>query len=120
MVISRVAILARVTLSAEVSEIGDALLLDGCTGARHSDALARAIAETERAGDAMNGGPPRLTARELEVIGLVARGLTNPAIAAHLGVSPHTVKRHLANIFVKENITSRAQAAVVAAHAYVV
>jgi len=55
-------------------------------------------------------GPTRLTARELEVLGLVATGKTNRAIADVLGLSEKTVARHVANIFTKLDLTSRAAA----------
>lgn len=55
--------------------------------------------------------PAGLSAREVEVVALVAAGLTNPAIAAQLGISPRTVARHLANIFVKLGAASRTEAA---------
>ena len=52
-----------------------------------------------------------LTPRELDVLKLVANGLSNPDIARRLGLSEHTVKRHLANILRKLNLPSRAAAA---------
>jgi ATP/maltotriose-dependent transcriptional regulator MalT len=51
-----------------------------------------------------------LTARETEVLGLVATGMTNREIAATLVVSEHTVRRHLQNIFAKLGVSSRAAA----------
>ena len=54
---------------------------------------------------------PALTPRELDVLRLVAQGLTNPGIARQLVLSEHTVHRHLANIFRKLNLPSRAAAA---------
>jgi len=56
-----------------------------------------------------------LTPREREVLTLVARGLANPAIAVALGLSGHTVKRHVANILTKLDLPSRAAAAALAA-----
>ena len=52
-----------------------------------------------------------LTGREQEVVGLVARGLTNREIATTLTVSEHTVARHLSNIFTKLDVSSRTAAA---------
>ena len=52
-----------------------------------------------------------LTPRVLDVLRLVAQGLTNPGIARQLVLSDHTVHRHLANIFRKLNLSSRAAAA---------
>lgn len=51
-----------------------------------------------------------LTARELEVLSLVAAGQTNKAIAAELVLSARTVERHVSNIFAKLNVSSRAAA----------
>ncbi len=54
--------------------------------------------------------PAGLTEREVEVLRLVAQGLTNNEIAARLFLSAKTVSRHLSNIFTKINVTSRARA----------
>jgi DNA-binding NarL/FixJ family response regulator len=52
---------------------------------------------------------PRLTAREQEVVGLVARGRSNKAIARQLGISPRTVEGHLNHVFEKVGSTSRTE-----------
>jgi ATP/maltotriose-dependent transcriptional regulator MalT len=57
------------------------------------------------------GAPAALTPRELEVLRLVAQGLSNPAIAERLVLSEHTVHRHLANILGKLDLPTRAAAA---------
>jgi DNA-binding NarL/FixJ family response regulator len=62
-------------------------------------------------GEAGAGG---LSARELEVLGLVAEGLTNKQIAEALVLSPNTVIRHVANIFAKLGVNSRAAAVAIA------
>ena len=54
----------------------------------------------------------RLTPRELEVLGLLVRGLSKPQIAGMLGLSPHTIKRHVANIYNKLGLNDRTQLAV--------
>jgi LuxR family maltose regulon positive regulatory protein len=51
-----------------------------------------------------------LTQRELEVLGLVAEGLTDPQIAERLIISEHTVHRHVSNILAKLSCPSRAAA----------
>ena len=56
-----------------------------------------------------------LTAREQEVLALVAEGLTNREIAEALVLSPNTVIRHVANIFAKLDVGSRAAAVATAA-----
>ncbi|BEQ14129.1 helix-turn-helix transcriptional regulator [Desulfoferula mesophila] len=60
-------------------------------------------------------GDASLTKRELEVLRLVAQGLSKPSIAKVLGISQNTVKRHVGNIFNKLGVNDRAQAAVWAA-----
>ena len=51
-----------------------------------------------------------LTAREIEVLRLLAEGLANKNIAWELKISEHTVKFHIASIFTKLNASSRAEA----------
>jgi DNA-binding CsgD family transcriptional regulator len=55
--------------------------------------------------------PGGLTAREVEVLRLVASGRSNPQVATELFLSEKTVARHLSNIFVKLDVASRTAAA---------
>jgi len=72
----------------------------------HVDELVQAV----RAGTVEAGAPMPLTAREVEVVRLVAEGKTNRAIAGELYLSEKTVDRHLSNVFAKLGISSRAAA----------
>ena len=51
-----------------------------------------------------------LTERELEVLGLLSKGLANKQIAVQLGISEHTVKFHVSSIYTKLNVTNRTEA----------
>lgn len=59
-----------------------------------------------------NGRMAILTATEKRVLGLVSRSRTNREIAASLGVSPCTIKRHLENILRKLDARNRVEAAI--------
>jgi DNA-binding NarL/FixJ family response regulator len=88
---------------------GDALLSPGVTR--------RLIAEFARMGAPRS--PSRknlddLTERETEVLALVARGMSNAEIAAHLVVAEQTVKTHVSRVLMKLGLRDRAQAVVFA------
>jgi DNA-binding NarL/FixJ family response regulator len=87
---------------------GDALLAPSITK--------RLIHEFSRAAPA-SAPPPgfdELTAREVEVFKLVARGMSNAEIAAELVVSETTVKTHVARLLMKLGVRDRVQAVVLA------
>jgi len=48
-----------------------------------------------------------LTAREVQVIALIVAGYTNKDLARQLGISEHTVKHHLTNVFDKLGVSNR-------------
>jgi DNA-binding CsgD family transcriptional regulator len=59
-------------------------------------------------------GPAGLTAREVEVLRLAARGLPNKEIARQLSISPKTVGNHIEHIYTKIGASSRAMASLFA------
>lgn len=82
---------------------------------RTTAAPGRQVPATDGAGPAGSANPGPLTDREVEVLRLVAAGLSNREVGERLYVSPHTVKRHVANILAKLDLPSRAAAAAEAA-----
>jgi DNA-binding CsgD family transcriptional regulator len=83
--------------------------------ARERLAALGAAVEARRATAPTPAERPLLSARESEILALVAQGLSNKQIAAQLTLSEHTVHRHVANILVKLGLSSRAAAAAYAA-----
>jgi DNA-binding NarL/FixJ family response regulator len=76
------------------------------------DALGRTDTAAGQAEVAVSGeAASLLTPRELDVLKLVAQGLSNTDIAQRLFLSEHTIHRHLANILRKLGLSSRAAAA---------
>jgi DNA-binding NarL/FixJ family response regulator len=81
--------------------------------ARGEAVLAPAVA-TRLVGQLREPAAPALTARELQVLELVARGATNRVVAARLHVSEATVKTHLVHAFGKLGVSDRTAAVAVA------
>jgi len=86
--------------------------------ARASSTVADGIivaADARAAGDAIDQPPQEpLTARERQVIELLAEGMANKAIAARLGISDQTVKFHVASVVAKLGVANRTEAVRVA------
>ena len=72
--------------------------------------ITSSAAPTEQLSTPVSEHPVGLTPREVEVLGLVAEGLTNPQVAQTLFLSPRTVQRHLNSVYRKLGVSSRAAA----------
>jgi DNA-binding CsgD family transcriptional regulator len=80
-----------------------------------TDSLLRQIEDITRKQAGMTSDLPDLSRREVEVLRLVAQGLSNQEIAERLILSKHTVHRHVSSILAKLDLSSRAAAAAYAA-----
>jgi DNA-binding CsgD family transcriptional regulator/pimeloyl-ACP methyl ester carboxylesterase len=85
------------------------MLLDFFINGVEPSGLAAARLDTTHAG-AARVSPSELSPREVEVLRLLAAGESNAQIARRLNLSPHTVERHVANIYRKINARGRADA----------
>ncbi|WP_084512842.1 response regulator transcription factor [Nocardia mikamii] len=83
---------------------------DATVSQRLVDALIGESPRSEGVSAVATPNPDGLTAREAEVVALITRGLSNAEIAAHLFVSPATVKTHINNAFAKIGARNRADA----------
>jgi DNA-binding CsgD family transcriptional regulator len=68
--------------------------------------------EAEKSWTAVKNRTPKLTAAEKKVLDLVSLARTNKEIAAILGISPSTVKRHVENVLRKLHLKNRVEAAI--------
>ena len=103
-------------------ELGASAYLVKTSSSEHLVAAVRAAVFDPRAKNAVVGMPPAmleesrdgvegvLSARELELLLLATRGLSNRQIAANVYLTEGTVKRHLANVYEKMGIHSRGEA----------
>jgi len=111
--------LARALAAADRPEAGLELAIDAATALGDLGAK-RAVRDAERLVNELGGRRTAakragLTRREVEVLTLVADGLSNKEVADRLFVSEHTVHRHLSNVYTRLGVTSRAAAVALAA-----
>jgi two-component system NarL family response regulator len=102
-----------------IEEVADAIRSVWAGQSRLSPSMAAKLltefaAMSKRADERPQFPAPRLTEREMEVLGLVAQGLNNRDIAKELFISENTVKNHIRNILEKLHLHSRMEAVVYA------
>jgi DNA-binding CsgD family transcriptional regulator len=114
--------MARVTAdsdrTAAIAEARRALATYSRLGAhrmREAQELLHALGDPMAAGPLLPQRMAKLTAREREILRLVAEGLSNPQIAERLVISPKTAEHHVGAILRKLQLASRSEAAVYAA-----
>ena len=104
----------RVSIAGACSALGDRetarLELDAARRVFEQLGAAPALEDVDRHGAARHDVDSALSARELEVLRRLAEGRTNREIAEDLGISDRTVDRHVSNLYVKLDVSSRAAA----------
>jgi HD-GYP domain-containing protein (c-di-GMP phosphodiesterase class II) len=98
----------RLALSAQ--EAAAALRADVKAGRRDAEAVEAVLGAAGHRVPRRHGGPAGLTQREVEVLRLLARGLSNKQIAERLVISPKTVGNHVEHIYSKIDASTRAAA----------
>jgi DNA-binding NarL/FixJ family response regulator len=98
-------------------EVLRAIRAVGAGDAIFSSGIADRLASLLVAGPSASRAFPDLTERERQVLGWLARGLTNAEIADELGISLKTVRNNVSNVFTKLEVSGRTQAAVKAREA---
>jgi DNA-binding NarL/FixJ family response regulator len=99
---------------ASADEVADAVRAAYGGEMRLDPAVSRLLAERLRRAKPRPHPVEPLTARELDVLGLVGRGLSNKEIAAQLVITERTARTHVSNILGKLGLASRTQAALYA------
>ena len=90
---------------------GEMLAADCRAGAFDADAVGAVLAAADQPAPRVER-PAGLTAREIEVVRLLARGLQTKQVAHELGVSAKTADRHVQNAYAKIGVSTRAGATV--------
>jgi NarL family two-component system response regulator LiaR len=101
----------------DIVEIATAVRALSCGGtvldAKATEAVMKRLAASSNE-VSIGEASPALHQREMEVLLLAAKGMSNKEIAQKLSISIHTVQTHLSNIFGKLNVSSRTEAALLA------
>ena len=98
---------------ADIARLGEEIIAALRVHTASSELSSAALSSTPTSSSGASAArklPDGLTAREVEVLRLVAAGLTNAQAAAELSVTPRTINAHLTSIYGKIGVTSRTQA----------
>jgi DNA-binding CsgD family transcriptional regulator len=93
---------------------GSSLIMDAGQGLQAVDAFLKEVPVRAEAPSASQEDTGLLSARETDVLRLLAQGKSNPEIAKELFITRSTVQNHVSSILIKTNLQNRAQAAVYA------
>src|SRR5690606_7354536 len=87
---------------------------DARSGRLDADAVAAVLAAAGHAARVRRTRPAGLTERQVEVLRLVAAGMSNREIARHLVIAPRTAEHHVQDVYLKIGVSTRAGAALFA------
>ncbi|HKI49529.1 MAG TPA: LuxR C-terminal-related transcriptional regulator [Desulfobacteria bacterium] len=108
------------TVAININTAKTGLLQNESEAPSHPDSQTPPEMDSENAESANMTLPTPLSARELEVLCILAEGTSNNEISHMLNISPHTVKSHVIHIFNKLGVNDRTQAAVWAARHHLI
>ena len=94
----------------EPDRASEALRAEATAGRLDGEAIGLVLRAAGQRAPALREWPAGLTAREVEVLGLLARGHSNREIATMLTVTPKTISNHVEHIYAKIDVSSRASA----------
>ena len=97
-----------------VEEVGTRLRTEVRTGRLDGDAVTAVLAAAGQAQGVRRPRPADLTARQVEVLRLVARGLSSRHVADRLVISTRTAEHHVQDVYTKIGVSTRAGAALFA------
>jgi DNA-binding NarL/FixJ family response regulator len=100
--------------ASEPAAAAEDLRAEGRRGRLDADAVESVLGAAGHAARRRRPWPAELTEREVEVLRLVARGLSNQEIARRLVISPRTAEHHVQHVYGKIGVSSRAGAALFA------
>ncbi len=96
------------------AEAADELRREAAAGRLDGDAVAAVLAAAGHRVPRRRDSPAGLTAREVDVLRLLARGLSSKEIASRLVITPKTARNHIEHIYAKTGTSNRVRASIFA------